>query len=131
METCQQVQLSEKWIANRPDLSNHLKGGLALTPSDYALTLRRFIRRLLKQPEVRVAGILDVNVPLDATGLNDISIGDLLRMPRGKLFSALELIAKYNGDINRAMTEEPAEFKCDDGPRAPTGEVGACDVAFR
>jgi len=31
----------------------------------------------------------------------------LLRMPRGNLFKALDLIVKYDGDLDAALSNEP------------------------
>ena len=101
--------LSDAWIDDLPRLPHHIRQGFdGLSPREYALTLRRFLRRLLKQPEARVSPVLDVTIPLDATRANDMSIRELLvRMPRGNLFKALDLIVKYDGDLDAALANEP------------------------
>ena len=99
--------IADAWIDDLPHLRSHLDAAALLSPRDYALALRRFLRRLLKQPASRVRSVLHVAVPMDASGEGDIRIDELLRMPRDKLFRGLDLIAKYDGDFEAALAAEP------------------------
>ena len=36
-----------------------------------------------------------------------MTVGDLLRMPRDRLFRALDLIVRYDGDVAAAAAGEP------------------------
>lgn len=100
--------LSDTWIGDLPRLSYHLHQGYgSLSPREYALTLRRFLRLLLKHPEGSVSPVLGVRIPLDASRANDMSVRELLAMPRDKLFKALDMIVKYDGDIDAALANEP------------------------
>lgn len=92
-----------------------MKNGLSLSKCDYAITLKRFLSRLLKQPKTRVKPILKVSVPFlgndDAVNENEtMTIGDLLKMPRRRLFLALDMIIKYDGNLDAAIAAEPDFF---------------------
>lgn len=66
---------------------------------EYTLALRRFLRRLLKLPIWAVDSVRGVTVPMGDG--REMTIHDLLSMPRDKLHAALDLILEYDGDLER------------------------------
>lgn len=94
------------WIENLEHLQRTLDTEYSqLELCEFALVLRSFLRQLSKQPESVAATVMHVEVPLGESGTMKLS--ELLEdMPRDGLHRALDLILKYNGDIDAAIKSE-------------------------
>lgn len=99
---------AKEWVDNLDVLKSTLECEIQdLSMKEYAMTLRSFFRQLLKKPEIQVRPIYDVQIPV---GDNfNMTISELiLETSRERLYHALDLIVKHNGDINAAVASGEA-----------------------
>lgn len=95
---------ARRWIDDLPTLQRQLRqASHVLSIREYALALRSFFRQLMKQPEERVRTVEHVQVPVDDAE-EGMTLGEMIDYPE-RLFRALDLIVKYDGDLQAAAMD--------------------------
>lgn len=103
------AQQARTWLDSLSSLQHHLDRAFASQDVvDYAHTLKSFFRQLLKRPTEDVQEVYFVNVPIGEG--ESMTIQELIvDMPRDGLFRALDLIIRFNGNLDAAMRHRESQ----------------------